>query len=76
MDKTTELALAACRAALLWAAKPGPHGGNPYSKPHVKAAERAIAEAEGREPEDWARGPEYWEARRQERCQPERKAKT
>jgi hypothetical protein len=46
--------LEACRAVLLWAKTPGNHGGNPYSKPFVKAAEIAVAAAEGREPEDWA----------------------
>lgn len=27
---------------LTWASTPGNHGGNPYTKPHVKAAEKAI----------------------------------
>ena len=64
MDKITELALAACRATLAWANTPGEHGGNPYGKPHVKAAEIAVAAAEGREPEDWAKGREHWAALR------------
>lgn len=64
MSNATELALEACRATLAWAAAPGEHGGNPYGKPHVKAAERALAAAEGREPEDWAKGREHWAALR------------
>lgn len=48
-------AIAACRAVLAWASAPGDHGGNPYSKPHVKAAERALAAHEGRAVEDWAK---------------------
>lgn len=47
-------ALRACRATLEWARTPGRHGGNPYGHAHVQAAERAVAAADGRAPEDWA----------------------
>jgi hypothetical protein len=43
-------AVEAARAVLMWAARPGSHGGtNPYGQAHVIAAERLLAEHEGRE---------------------------
>lgn len=39
--------LEACEAVLKWAATPGNHGGNPYLQPMVKAAEIALAKAQG-----------------------------
>lgn len=38
-----KLAGEACKAALQWAAAPGNHGGNPYTLPFVRLAERALA---------------------------------
>lgn len=54
MASTIHLALEACRATIKWAETPGEHGGNPYCKPHVKAAERALAAYERRPVEAWA----------------------
>lgn len=42
------------QAVLQWARTPGHHGCNPYSLPFVREAEIALAQAEGRSPENWA----------------------
>jgi rubrerythrin len=39
----SDKAFEACRLVLEWAKTPGEHGGNPYLKPFVKAAEEALA---------------------------------
>ena len=43
-------------AILEWAAAPGEHGGNPYTKQVVKMAERVVAAVEDRPAEDWSGG--------------------
>lgn len=37
----------ACEEVLLWASLPGDHGGNPYMKQFVIAAQKAVAKATG-----------------------------
>lgn len=51
-DQRNEL-LASAKATLEWARTPGNHGGNPYCKPLVRAAIRALVSAGVEKREDW-----------------------